>query len=131
MDNKAVVLRFFNEILNSKKLEVIDQIFHPEYVNHGLPIKSKGPKAMKEITNMMFSAFPDLRITVEGVIAEGSSTATRGYSVGTHEGEFMGIPPTHKKVTIPYIDVWEVKDGKLFENWIQMDFVGLMEQLKH
>jgi predicted ester cyclase len=70
-----------------------------------------------------------MHVTLEDEIAEGDKVITRGYFSGTHQGEFQGIPPTGKQIKVSYIDIWRVENGKLVENWIQMDMVGLLQQL--
>lgn len=78
----------------------------------------------------MFKAgFPDLHATVETAIAEGDQVATRGYITGTHKGPFMNIPPTSKSIKVTYTDIWRIENGKAVENWVQMDMLGLMQQL--
>ena len=127
--NKTLVKRFFDEIVNGRKLAVIDEIIHPEYINHGFPFPAKGPDAMRAITEMIVGAFPDMKITVQKVIEDGATVATCGYWEGAHKGPFMNIPATGKTVKVEYVDVWDIKDGKLFENWVQMDFVGLLQKI--
>lgn len=63
------------------------------------------------------------------VIAEGDRVCSRGVMYGTHRGEFMGIPPTGKKVEVKYTDIWRLDKGKFVENWVQMDMMGMMQQL--
>jgi predicted ester cyclase len=78
---------------------------------------------------MFTDAFPDMRITVEEVIGEGEKVATRGTWSGTHKGSFMGVAATGKSVKIGYIDMWRFENGRAVENWVQMDMLGLMQQL--
>ncbi len=129
--NKTIIKRFFNEVVNQRRINILDEIIHKDFVNHGFPIPAKGPEAMKQIANMMISAFPDLQITLEGVLedAETNSVTTRGFWKGTHKGNFMDIPPTGKEVKVSYIDIWNTNNGKIHENWVQMDFVSLMQQI--
>jgi predicted ester cyclase len=75
------------------------------------------------------NAFPDMDINLENIIAEDNLVATRGYWTATHKGQFMGIDATGKKVNVRYIDFWKVENGKCVENWVQMDFLSLMQQL--
>jgi len=127
--SREMVKRIFNEALNQRKFEVVDEILHPDYVNHTFPAPAKGPAGFRQIITMFDSAFPDMKITVEDTIEEGNKVATWGYWTGTHKGDFQGIPATGKNVKIGYIDTWKIKDGKLHENWVQMDIAGLMQQL--
>jgi steroid delta-isomerase-like uncharacterized protein len=99
------------------------------YVNHSMPAPVPGPEGFRMVISMFRAAFPDLHITLEDVIGEGDKVATRGYFTGTHQGEFNGIPATGKQVKVSYIDLWRVENGKAVENWVQMDMIGLMQQL--
>jgi len=128
-NNKELVKRFFNEVLTQRKTGVADQIFHSDFVHHSFPVTTKGPQAMKDSVNIFLPAFPDLKAFVEEAIEEGDTVSTKGYWTGTHKGVFMGIPSTGKNVNVKYIDMWKIKDGKLYESWVQMDNAGLMQQL--
>jgi predicted ester cyclase len=70
-----------------------------------------------------------MRVTLEEELAEDDKVTTRGYFTGTHKGDFQGIPPTGKQIKVKYIDVWRITNGKMVENWVQMDQLGLMQQL--
>jgi steroid delta-isomerase-like uncharacterized protein len=76
-----------------------------------------------------FSAFPDLKRPVEDLVAEGDKVVARWSSVGTHEGDFMGIPPTGKTVTTTGITIFRLEDGKIVEEWSESDMVGMLQQV--
>ncbi len=79
---------------------------------------------------MFCAGFPDPNVTVEDVIAEGEMVSSRGTMWGTHRGEFQGISsPTGNPVEISYVDIWRVEDGKLVENWVQIDMLGMTQRL--
>jgi steroid delta-isomerase-like uncharacterized protein len=125
----ALVHRVFEEGVNQKNLAVFDEVLAPTYVNYSFPAPTPGPEGFKQVMAMFFQAFPDIQETTEDIIAEGDKVATRGYFTGTHKGEFMNIPATGKQVTVSYIDIWRVENGKLVENWVQMDLLGMLQQL--
>jgi len=127
--NKSLIHRFFEEGINLNKQSVFDEITALNYVNHNLPAPSPGPEGLRQVVGMFKAGFPDLRATVEASIAEDDRVATRGYITGTHTGSFMNIPPTGKSIKVAYIDLWRIENGKATENWVQMDMVGLMQQL--
>ncbi len=127
--NKALVRRGFEEGINQGKLDYFDQVLAPTYVNHNMPAPGPGPEAFKQVLAMFLKAFPDMHITVEDVITEGDKVATRGTWRGTHKGDFMGIPATGKSVSVTYSDIWRFENGQAVENWVQMDMLGLMQQL--
>lgn len=127
--NKALVRRGFEEGINGRNLRVFDEVMAPTYVNHNMPAPAPGAEGFKQVISMFLSAFPDFRVTVEEVIAEGDKVATHGTWGGTHKGDFMGIPATGKSVNLTYTDLWRIENGQAVENWVQMDMLGLMQQL--
>lgn len=128
-ENKRLVRRLFEDAVNKGDLDIADELVGRTYVNHDMPAPAPGLEGFKQIITMFRAAFPDLSVTLEEVLAEGDEVSTRGRWTGTHKGEFMNIPATGKKVTVSYIDIWRVDKGKLAENWVQMDMMGLMQQL--
>jgi len=127
--NKSLIHRIFEEGFNQSKPGVFDEIIAPNYVNHDFPTPVPGVAGFKMVAGLFLTAFPDLRATVEGSVAEGDQVATRGYFTGTHKGEFNGIPATGKSVKVKYIDIWRLENGKAVDNWVQMDIAGLLQQL--
>ena len=128
-ENKATVRRLIEEGMNQGNLNVFDELLDANYVNYDFPAPAPGPEGFKQVIGMFQAGFPDMHVTIEEVLAEGDKISTRGYFTGTHRGEFMGIPPTGKPIRVNYIDLWRVQDGKLVENWVQMDQLGMMQQL--
>ena len=129
-DNKALVRRFVDEVQSGGNTDLIDEICSPELVNHsappGLPADREG---IKILTTMFKGAFPDSYFTVEDMIAEGDKVVTRKTFHGTHEGEFMGIPPSGRPVNVSLIDVVRISDGRVVEHWSVGDNLGMMQQL--
>ena len=128
-ENKALVRRIFEEGINQNQQGVFDDLIAANYVNYDFPAPSTGPEGFKMIIGMFRAAFPDMHVTLEEELAEDDKVITRGYFTGTHQGDFQGIPPTGKQINVRYIDIWRVANGKLVENWVQMDQLGLMQQL--
>lgn len=126
--NKALIRRGFEEGVVGGNLDLMDTLLAPNYVNHNFP-GGHGPEGFKQIITMFRTGFPDFQLTIHDMIAEGDRVATRGTWSGTHQGEFMGIPATGKHVTVGYCDIWRLEGGKAAENWVQMDILGLMQQL--
>ena len=128
-ENKTRLRRVFDEGINQKQLDVFDELLAPNYVNYNMPAPVPGPAGFKQVIGMFHMAFPDMHITIEDEFGEGDKVGTRGYITGMHKGEFMSIPATNKPVKVTYIDLWRVENGKFVENWVQMDMLGLMQQL--
>jgi predicted ester cyclase len=127
--NKSLIHRFFEVGINQDNSDVFEEIIAPNYVNYTLPAPAPGPEGLRQVVGMFKVGFPDLHATVEAAIAEGDQVATRGYITGTHTGPFMNIPPTGKSIKVAYVDIWRIENGKATENWVQMDMLGLMQQL--
>jgi steroid delta-isomerase-like uncharacterized protein len=101
----------------------------PDAVWHGFPGMPATVDAWKQAHAMFFGAFPDMRITIDDELAEGDKVVTRWTARGTHTGELMGIPPTGKRVTFSAIAVDRIAGGEILEHWIEIDRLGLMQQL--
>ena len=128
--NKSVVRRFYEEVFVRGNLDLIDEISAPDFVDHNpAPGQAPGIEGIKQALTEYRSAFPDLEITVEDMIAEGDKVAARITATGTHKGEFAGIPATGRRATISVIDIVRVVDGKAVERWGVEDNMGLMQQL--
>lgn len=127
--NKALIKKLFNEGLNERKLNLADEIISSKFVIHGIPNAKNGPDGFREIIQQFLDAFPDMMVTVENVIGEGDTVATRGSWTGTNKGSFMGMPSTGKKVKVEYADFWKIENGKCTENWVSMDIAGMMQQM--
>jgi predicted ester cyclase len=127
--NKSLIHRFFEEGINQDQPGIFDEIIASSYVNYNLPAPAPGPEGLRQVVGMFKAGFPDLHTTVEAVIAEDDKVATRGYITGTQQGPFMNIPPTGKSIKVTYTDIWRIENGKAVENWVQMDMLGLMQQL--
>jgi steroid delta-isomerase-like uncharacterized protein len=130
-ENKAIVRRYFQEILDGGNLDLVDEIFEPQYVLHdpSSPQEVRGVEGTKRFVGMFRSAFPDIAHSIEDQIAEGDKVVTRLRARATHTGDLMGIPPTGKGVTIEGTSIWRIADGKIGECWFNYDALGLMRQL--
>src|SRR2546425_11612355 len=92
-ENKALVRRGIEEVWNQKKVAIVDELAATDYVSHNPTMTTHGLEQYKQLVTMYFSAFPDLHITVEDMIAEGDKVVCRWTARGTQQGAFMGIPP--------------------------------------
>ena len=115
--NKALIRRLFEEGFHSGKLVVVDEIFHPNFVDRSTPEQPPGTEGVKDYISMVRTGFPDISITIEDLVAEEERVVVRTTWRGTHLGEYEGIAPTGKQVTRSMIQIFHVKDGKLLEEW--------------
>ena len=129
-ENKALVRRFYEEVMNRGNMAVVDELSAPNIVDHNpMPGQAAGPEGFKQFVGMFRSAFPDLNVTADDVIAEGDKVVARTTMRGTHRGEFMGIAPTNKQVTVSGMDMVRIANGKAVEVWHIDDALGMMQQL--
>jgi len=115
--NKALIRRLFEEGFHSGKLIVVDEVFHPNFVDRSTPEQPPGTEGVKDYISMVRTGFPDISITIEDLVAEEERVVVRTTWRGTHLGEYEGIAPTSKQVTRSMIQIFHVKDGKLLEEW--------------
>lgn len=129
--NKALVRQLVEEGINQGNISMIDELLTPDFIEHeelppGIP---PGREAPKVLFTMLRSAFPDFKATIEHLIAEGDKVVLHMTWTGTHQGEFMGIPPTGKRISINVIDILGIAEGKSVEHWGVMDSMAMMQQL--
>ncbi len=129
-ENKALIRRWI-EAYNERDLQAEAEVLAPDYVAHvpAAPGPLEGLEAWRQFSGSFAEAFPDIRLTVEEIFSEGEMVAARVAFRGTHRGEFQGIPPTGKEVAFTSIEVNRVRDGKVEEHWVELDLLGLMQQL--
>jgi steroid delta-isomerase-like uncharacterized protein len=130
-ENKATVRRIYDELWNERKLEVAEEVIAHGGVNYdtGLVPMPFGPEEMKGTVKMITAAFPDNHHAVEEVIAEGDTVVLRCTLTGTHLREFMGIPPTSRRIEVNEIHIYRLEDGRAVEHRVGRDDLGAMRQL--
>src|SRR5215212_7626282 len=126
--NKAFTRRWV-EAWNTQDVAAIDTMVAADYVRHD----PNGPEVRgivgeKELFTMYLAAFPDLHITTEELIAEGDTVMARYTIRGRHQGALMGIPPTNMAITIAAMETYRIADGKLAEQWVVLDALGMLQQ---
>jgi predicted ester cyclase len=126
--NKALIRRII-EAVNRDDLALVDDLFAADYVDHSRPDQPPGPAGPKQFFALARAAFPDLTATIDELIAEGDTVVVRGTIRGTHRGDFLGIAPTGKPVTLSLIDINRIRGGRLAERWAVQDDLGLLQQL--
>ena len=127
--NTTVASRWYEEVFNAGKIELIDELFAPNFVDHDPSNPLPGLDGVRQLVSMYRGAFPDLRLTIEDEITEGDRVVTRFTGRGTHKGPLIGIPPTGKRVTITAIDILRFENGRIAEHWGNQDLLGMMQQL--
>jgi len=128
--NKQLYRRLADEVLNRKNLDVIDELLSADFAEHpGGQRKQVGPEGFRANRRRRIAAFPDWNVVIDDLIAEGDKVVVRATGHGTHAGEFNGIAPTGKRISVTWIAIYRVVNGKLAEHWQNIDDLGLMKQL--
>ena len=128
--NRAVVRRWFNEIYNKKRLELMNELHAETYVWRGpggVTVTSRDE--MRELIGGYVAAFPDIHWTVEDQMADGDQVVTRWTARATHSEPFEGIAPTGNSVTFTGITISRLENGQLVEEWENFDELGMMRQI--
>lgn len=129
--NKKLMSRGIDEVWNQGHFAVADELIDSDFVAH-TPRSADdlhGPEGVKRYYASLREAFPDLHFTIEDQIAEGDKVVARWTAEGTHKGEFRGIPPSGKQVSLSGITINRVADGTMMEGWTNLDELGLLRQL--
>ena len=122
--NKAVAKRVFDEIFNQGKFQVANEIYASDFLNHGLH-HSIDLKTDQDAVHAEKKAFPDLRISVQEMVAEGDKVAVLWTFQGTHTGSgYEGLPPTGTRVEVRGITIWRIVDGRIVEEWSSFSETG-------
>ena len=129
-EGKRLYRRLADEVLNGKNLSVVDELLAADFAEHvGGQLRQVGIEGFKAARRRRNGAFPDWHVVIDDLIAEGDKVVVRATGRGTHSGEFMGIAPTGKRVSVTWIAIYRVANGKLAEHWQNIDDLGLMKQL--
>jgi steroid delta-isomerase-like uncharacterized protein len=131
LDNKAIVRRLYEEVWNKRRLEVVDELIS---LSHALndPIISGsqvGPELYKRRVVELTTSFPDLRLTIEDMIAEKGKVSVSWITSGTHQGEFLDIPATGSRIFVEGITIHDITNGKILDSHARWDALGLLRQL--
>lgn len=128
--NKEIVRRYLLDVWGKWDFEAEKEVVARNLVDHNaVPDLPPGREGHHQFLVICQRAFPQFDVTIDELIAEGNKVAYQWTARGTHEGEFMGIPPTGKEVTITGSDIVRIEDGKIAEAWHIEDNLGLMQQM--
>ncbi len=129
-ENKALLRRYVEKVLNEGNLNAIDEFFAVDCVDHTAPSgTSPGVNGIKQLLMVTFEAISNFCVTIEDMIAEGDKVVSLFKGRGTHTGEFMGIAPTGREITVMQISIDRIAGGKIVEHWGLADQMALMQQL--
>jgi len=131
-ENKAIVRRSVEDVWNQGNLDMVDQLEADNSLSHGYLVNPEfgtGPQGTKRFVAAYRTAFPDVRMVIEALIAEGDKVAVHWIARGTHQGALLGLPATGKEVLTTGTFFYRIADGKIVEVWGDWDRLGFMEQI--
>jgi len=124
-----LITRFYEEAFNGGNVHVIRELVAPDHVSHLPTGDHYGPEGVRIDVSYFRMAFPDLHFQIEEFIEAKERIVYRFTARGTHDGPFMGVPASGRKVEIQGIGIDRVSDGQTVERWLQYDSAGLLQQL--
>jgi steroid delta-isomerase-like uncharacterized protein len=129
--NVALARRWFEEIWNQRKTETAKELLTAESVCQSESGELKGPEAfLTQVYGPLLTAFPDLRVSVEGTVAEGDQVVVRWCATGTHTGAAMGLAPTGRRITFRGMTWIRYRDGKMMEGRDSWNMLGLVQAMR-
>jgi len=128
---KSLVQRFNDEVWGKGNLDVVYEVFAPDYVRHDLRPGNPppGPDGQRKIASDFRAAFPDLKTAIDFMVEEGEFVVSRWTAEGTHTGAWNNIPPTGKRIRFCGVNIYRIRNGKVIEQWNHRDDLGVMQQL--
>jgi len=128
-ENKALFYRY-QDALRAKNPDDLKAVLSPDFIGHDLPPGlPPGPGGLILYRTKVNKAFPDQKIMVEDLIAVDDRVVARFTMTQTHQGEYMGIEPTGKLITIELIEIDRIENGRIAERWARLDFLSFLRQL--
>ena len=127
--NREIISRYFGEVVNAGRLEVVDELFSEDVV-FVTPIgRFEGRDGIRQLVNGFRAGFSDLHVDVDEILGEGDRLAVRVTTSGTNDGELLGNPPTGNQVRLPFVHLVGFADGRYHRDQVVYDRLTLMEQL--
>jgi steroid delta-isomerase-like uncharacterized protein len=130
LEHNKHIARQFIAAFATADTRTLERVVAEHIVDHSLPPGAKqGRKGVLEAAEMFRVAFPDLKITIESLVADDERVSVTGKMAGTHQGSLMGAPPTGKMASFAYMDMYGIAHGQIVEMWHVEDLAGMMRQL--
>ena len=126
--NEALLRRFYEEVYADWNMAMVDEVVSPRFTSHDWPAGATGPQAFRKYYAALKAAVPDARYEVDDIIAEDDRVVVRWRMLGTHTGDFHGIAPSGRPITLRGVAIYRVEGGKLAERWVVSDLYGALEE---
>jgi predicted ester cyclase len=129
--DKRLVRRALEEIYGNGDLDLVDELFHPDFVDHepAHPDQPTGPESVRQTVRQLHSAFGELRFDVQDEIAEGDKVVQLVTMSGRHTGPLMGREPSGREFAVRHVYIWRIEGGRIVEHWGSRDDLGLLSRL--
>jgi steroid delta-isomerase-like uncharacterized protein len=129
--HRALIERYFGELFNQGRVDLVETLLHPDYVNHspGSPDQDRGREGVRQVVLALRAAFPDLHYAIEDLVVGADAVATRTTLTGTHLGPFFGLPPTGRPVRVAQFTIERIRDGRIVAHHRLTDELALQRQL--
>src|SRR5829696_3568787 len=128
-ENKILVTRFYEEIMNGRRLDVADEILSKNYVDHSA--SAPGLEQFKIYLAMITRVFPDIKVKIEDMLIAEHKAAVRLAIRGTQQDSFRGFPATHREAAWSGMDILHIASGTIIERWSERDFLDMLRQVGH
>lgn len=128
-ENMAIVRHIYEQVFDKHNLGAVDELYTSDFVYHSPRNPDFDREGLKQGLGAYVAAFPDVQMTIEDMFAAGDRVAVRFTARGTHQGEYMGVPPTGKQVTVTSILIHRLAGGRMVEDWEWEDQLGVLRQL--
>jgi steroid delta-isomerase-like uncharacterized protein len=128
--NRRLIQRYFNEVWNEGRLDVLDELLTPDYINHspGIPNPRPGPADLKPIVTAMRAGIPDLHYTILDLVVAEDKVAAYVRMTGTHRGVFFGMPPTGQSIDVRQMQIEWIRDGRICQHWRITDDITVLRR---
>ena len=130
VEEQNAIVNQWIEAWNKQDLAAARNLLTPDYKRHDANLPDlDGPAAGVDFIATCIDGFPDIHLNIEQLIVQDEHVAARLTVRGTHQGPFMGVPATGRAATVEVTDIYRLADGKIAEQWVMMNAMGLMQQL--
>lgn len=129
--SRQLIFRYFDEVWNQGRLEVLDEIIASDYVNHSpsVPNPRPGPDDLKPIVRAMRAGIPDLHYQILDTVVTADKVAIHLRVTGTHSGDLFGMAPTGRAIDVRQMQIEWIQNGRIWQHWRVTDELALMRQL--
>lgn len=136
-ENEKLARRYIDEVINDGKLELVDEIYAEDYVNHTASQSNddsdtaslNGRDGVRDVVSQWRMAFPDVHATIDDIFESGDRVAYRATVRGTHDGDWGGVTATGRPIHIRILSIMRIENGRIAERWENADNLSLLDQL--